>query len=125
MIATPAAGKSLYAGSAVGVTAMRYRAEKRQDGYWICDTDSGELCFATRFDNQAQAERWVDTLNTAYAAFRDEARLATMMQQHSPLGHIEPAARPVSDCGNIAKGVAMIPAIDGGVGNDGSHAIWS
>jgi hypothetical protein len=54
---------------------MRYKAERRQDGYWICDTHKGELCFATRSFNQARAARWADTFNAAYMAFRDEAQL--------------------------------------------------
>jgi hypothetical protein len=52
---------------------MRYKAEKRSDGYWVCDTYKDELCLATRTFNQTLAEQWVDVFNTAYAAFRDEA----------------------------------------------------
>jgi hypothetical protein len=62
-------------GSGKGVTAMRYTAEKLIDGYWICDTQTGEFCFATRSHSQARAERWADTFNAAYMAFRDEAQL--------------------------------------------------
>ena len=52
---------------------MRYKAEKRSDGYWVCDTYNDELCFATHTCDQTLAEQWVDVFNTAYAAFRDEA----------------------------------------------------
>lgn len=57
---------------------MRYKAERRRDGYWIYDTYKGELCFATRSFNQSRAARWADTFNAAYLAFRDEAQLQPM-----------------------------------------------
>ena len=53
---------------------MRFRAEQRSDGsYEIYDTHKGEICFATRSIDQKLAERWAETFDAAYAAFRDEA----------------------------------------------------
>lgn len=53
---------------------MRFRAEQRSDGsYEIYDTHKGEICFATRSIDQMLAERWAETFDAAYAAFRDEA----------------------------------------------------
>jgi hypothetical protein len=52
---------------------MRYRAERRSDGYWVFDTYEGELCFATRTCDPTLAEQWAAALNATYAAFRDGA----------------------------------------------------
>lgn len=61
-----------------GVTAMRYRSERRPGGYWVFDTFTAELCFATFSHDQKVAEKWADTLNAAYSAFRDEAQLKSL-----------------------------------------------
>lgn len=54
---------------------MRYKAEQLSDGSWaIYDTHKGERCFGIRSCNHALAERWSETFNAAYAAFRDETR---------------------------------------------------
>lgn len=66
---------------------MRYKAERRRDGYWICDTYKDELCFATRSFNEARAARWADTFNAAYLAFRDEAQLASSRPQRPKDGN--------------------------------------
>jgi hypothetical protein len=58
---------------------MRYRSEKRSDGYWVCDTYKGKFCFATHSDEQTVAEKWADTFNAAYAAFLDEAQLRSLL----------------------------------------------
>lgn len=76
---------------------MRYKAERRRDGYWICDTYKGELCFATRSFNQARAARWADTFNAAYTAFRDEAQLKPLpSRQRRDRDADQPAAAPQS-----------------------------
>lgn len=53
---------------------MRYATEQRSDGSWlIYDAHKEEFCFDTQSRDQTLAERWAETFNAAYAAFRDEA----------------------------------------------------
>jgi hypothetical protein len=66
---------------------MRYRSERRPDGYWVYDTHKSELCFTTRSYDQTVAERWADAFNTAYEAFRDEAHLQSLRSALAKLPH--------------------------------------
>lgn len=54
---------------------MRFKTVQQPDGRWmIYDTQKGQVCLGTRSGDRPEAERWTNVFNSAYAAFRDEAR---------------------------------------------------
>jgi hypothetical protein len=70
---------------------MRYRSERRPDGYWAYDTHKGELCFASRSYDQTVVDRWADAFNVAYEAFRDKAHLRSL---RPTLAKLHPSSVP-------------------------------